>query len=93
MRVSEKPLSVEYAGEILSRYDIERAKGANELRAITRPRLFETSHALAQARLFGLAALGEDGWLKALKLEDYAPRKPRRSRALQQSLFTYPNAI
>jgi hypothetical protein len=45
---------VEYAGEILSRYDVERAKGANELRAITRPRLFETSHVLAQSRLFGI---------------------------------------
>jgi hypothetical protein len=89
----EKTLTVEYAGEILSRYDVERAKGANELRAITRPRLFETSHVLAQSRLFGLDALGEGGWLKALKLEDYAPRKLHQPRALQQSLFAYLEAI
>lgn len=90
----EKTLTVEYAGEILSRYDVQRAKGANELSAITRPRLFASSYyARAQRRLFGLDALGEEGWLKALKLEEYAPRKAQRSRALQQSLFTYPDAI
>jgi hypothetical protein len=29
------------------------------------------------------------GWLKALKLEDYAPRRPVRLRALQEALFPY----
>jgi hypothetical protein len=39
-------------------------------------------------RLFGLAeTLGEEGWLKALKLEDYAPRRSRRPEMLQQVLF------
>jgi hypothetical protein len=56
---------------------------------ITRPRLFETSYMLAQFRLFDLEdALGE-GWLKALKLEEYAPRRTQWSQALQQVLFTY----
>ena len=55
--------------------------------------LFETPFAPDQMRLFGLAeALGEDGWLKALRLEDYAARRPRRPPALQQALFPYHEA-
>jgi hypothetical protein len=45
-------------------------------------------------RLFGLAeTLGEDGWLKVLRLEDYAPRSLRQPEMLQQVLFTYTDAI
>ncbi len=45
-------------------------------------------------RLFGLAeVLGEDGWLKALKLDEYAPRRPRRPRALQGTLFPHLDAL
>jgi hypothetical protein len=48
---------------------------------------------LAQFRLFDLEdALGE-GWLKALKLEEYAPRRPQWSQALQQVLFTYTEVL
>jgi hypothetical protein len=44
-------------------------------------------------RLFGLAeTLGDDGWLKAVRLEDYAPRRNRRSEMLQQVLFAYTEA-
>jgi len=44
-------------------------------------------------RLFGLAeGLGEGGWLKALRLEDYVARRPRRPQALQQALFPYHEA-
>ena len=47
-----------------------------------------------QMRLFGLAeTLGEDGWLKAFKLEDYAPRRSRRPEMLQQVLFAYTDAV
>ena len=53
---------------------------------------FETSFALAQLRLFALDALGESGWLKAMRLEDYAPRRPR-PRALQDVLFPYLDAL
>jgi hypothetical protein len=50
----------------------------------------ETSFLLGQPRLFDLAqALGEEGWLKALKLGEYAPRKPRRPEAPQQVFFAY----
>lgn len=55
------------------------------MRTITRPSLFENSFTLPQLRLFGI----EDfGWLKALKVGEYAPRR-RRTRAIQEVLFPY----
>ncbi|MDP8951494.1 MAG: helix-turn-helix domain-containing protein [Actinomycetota bacterium] len=86
-------LTVEYRGQPLSRYDVGFVAGSEELRAITRPRLFETSYALPQLRLFALSTLGEGGWLKALKLDGYAPRKSRRPRAWQEVLFPYLGAL
>ena len=60
---------------------------------MTKPTLFETPFASGQMRLFGPAkGLGEDGWLKALRLEDYAFRRPRRPGMLQQALFPYHEA-
>ncbi len=55
-----------------------------------RPTLFETPFASGQPRLFGLAeTLGEDGWLKALRVEDYAPRRrPRYPGMLQASALS-----
>jgi hypothetical protein len=45
-------------------------------------------------RLFGLAeTLGEDGWLKALRMADYAPRSARRPDMLEQVLFPYTDAV
>ena len=79
-------LTVEYAGEALSRYDVELDRGNGKPRSFGRPRLFANSYALPQLRLF---ALDEAGWLKALELEGYAPRAPRCPRALQQALFPY----
>jgi len=81
----EKTLTLEHAGQALSRYDVEYAPGdpgeaGKKLAASRRPRLFETSFALAQLRLFGLDCLGESGWLKAMRLEDYAPRRPHPER-------------
>jgi hypothetical protein len=80
---------VEYGGQPLSRYDVEYLPGGG-LAAVTRPRLFETTHALPQLRLFDL---GDTEWLKALKLEGYAPRKPQRPLALQDVLFSYLDAL
>jgi hypothetical protein len=40
-----------------------------------------------------LDVLGEGGWLKALKLEAYASRRPRGLAALQQILFPYTEAL
>lgn len=45
-------------------------------------------------RLFGLAeTLGEEGWLRALRLADYAPRRTRRPEMLQQVLFAFTDAV
>ncbi len=38
-------------------------------------------------------ALGEGGWLKALKLDEYAARARRRPEALQDVLFPYLDAL
>jgi len=64
-----------------------------QLRSVGRPRLFGTSAAAAQLRLFGLDALGEGGWLTTLKLEGYASQRPRGPLALQQTLFPYAKAL
>ena len=87
----EKTLTVEYAGEPLSRYEVEFSADSDKPRKVSRPVLFGTAIALAQARLFGLESLGEGGWLKTLRLEDYAPRKSR-PESLQQVLFPYHEA-
>jgi len=60
---------------------------------VSKPTLFKTPFAPGQMRLFGLAeTLGEGGWLKALRLEDYVARRPRRPPALQQALLPYHEA-
>lgn len=88
---------MEYAGATLSTYEVnsdDADSGARRLREVRSPTLFETSHALRQLRLFDLAeVLGEEGWLKVLRLDDYAARSPRRSEMLQQVLFAYTEAI
>jgi hypothetical protein len=60
---------------------------------VSKPTLFETPFVPGQMKLFALAeALGEDGWLRALRLEDYAARRPRRLSTPQQALFPYHEA-
>jgi hypothetical protein len=44
---------------------------------------------VAQPRLFGLDALGEAGWLKSLRLDGYAPRRPGLPQGLQGALFPF----
>lgn len=85
-------LSVEFAGETLARYEVQYSARTDRLREVKRPRLFETAHrrgSAHQPRLFELADLGEGGWLKALKLGEYAPRRSRRPQDLQGVLFAY----
>jgi putative transposase len=81
-------LTIEHGGEPLSRYDVELVARTGELKAIGRARLYETSHRrnYPQLRVF---ALEEAGWIKALKLDGYAPRGSRQPRALQVSLFPF----
>jgi transposase-like protein len=93
--LAAESLTVEHAGEPLSRYEVKVEAATGKLRSVERPRLFENSHGLRQPqrRLFALDALGETGWLKALRLEGYAPRRPRGPLALQQALFPYAEAL
>ena len=85
-------MAVEYAGRTLSRYDVLLSRDTM-LEEVMNPRLFSTPHVAAQLKLFGLEdALGEAGWLKALRLEGYAVRSRRRPDALQQALFPYHEA-
>ena len=94
----EKTLTVEHAGKPLSSYEVDYDPdggrgGAGRLLRVKEPTLFETPFASGQMRLFGLAeGLGDGGWLKALRLGDYAARRPRRPSALQQALFPYHEA-
>lgn len=88
-------LTAEFAGEALARYEVSYSPAAGgaagRLREVKSPRLFETSHRYSlQLRLFELnVLLGETGWLKALKLEEYSPRRSRQPLALQEVLFAY----
>ena len=63
------------------------------LLAVRCPTVFETSHAPSQQRYFRLDSLGEAGWLEALRLDEYAPRRSWRPSALQQVFFEYTEAI
>lgn len=94
--LGKEGLVVEYAGQTLSRYDISLSEGATKLEDVTNARLFTTGYGRnrPQLRLFGLEeTLGEGGWLKALRLEDYAARRTRRPQMLQEVLFPYLDAI
>jgi len=87
-------LTLAYAGEPLSRYEVDYEAKSSKLLAVRSPTLFENSHrrSLPQPRLFGLEVLGEAGWVKAIKLEEYAPRGLGQPSALQQVLFAYTEA-
>ena len=86
-------MAVEYGGRTLSRYDVSFSRGAATLESVTNPRLYATSYGTGQPKLFALDSLGEGGWLKALKLAGYAARSRRRPEALQQTLFSYLEAL
>lgn len=96
----ENTLTVEHAGEPLSAYEVSYdaaggRSGSGVLLQVSKPILFETPFAPGQMRLFGLTeTLGEDGWLKALRLGDYAPRSSRQPMLQQQVLlFSYAETI
>jgi hypothetical protein len=83
-------LTIEYGGQPLSSYDVELSRETGKPEAVSGERLFGTSYALPQLRLF---ALDEVGWLKALRLEGYAPRRSPVPLALQEVLFPYLDAL
>jgi hypothetical protein len=80
----ENSLVLEHEGEALSRYEAVLFPGSDKLQDVGKPILFETSHRRyrTQERLLGLEEALGAGWLKALKLDEYAPRRPRRPLAL-----------
>jgi hypothetical protein len=85
-------LSVEYEGQTLSRYDVSFSFGKKKLKEVTNPQLFVSRHRPSQLKLFALEEmLGENGWLKALRLEEYAARTRHHTQGLQQEevLFSY----
>ncbi len=90
--MAAESLTLEHGGEPLCHYNVRVEPHTGKLRTVMRPRLFEVSQAFPQPRLFGLESLGEAGWLKALRLGDYAPRMPTSLQGLQQALFPYHEA-
>jgi hypothetical protein len=101
MLLHPKTLTVEHAGEPLSAYEVAydarpqgHGSGISRLLAVKKPMLFVTPFVPHQPRLFGLAeTLSADGWLKSSRLDDYAPRAPRRPGMLQQALFAHTDAV
>jgi hypothetical protein len=60
--LSKENLTIEYEGQLLSRYEISYIPGSSErLREVKNPTLFETPYVLPQRRLFELE---ETEWLK-----------------------------
>jgi transposase len=92
--LGDDELTVEYGGQTLSRYDVSLS-GTAKLENVTNPKLFVTRYRTPRLKLFGLEdVLGEGGWLKALRLEEYAARSRQRPRSLQQEvLFSYLDAL
>jgi transposase len=78
---------------ILRALQSQISQDAAKLETVTNPRLFATPYRTTQPKLFALDALGEGGWLKALRLAGYAARARRRPEALQQALFPYLEAL
>lgn len=66
---------------------------AGKLLQVKSLELFETVHHLPQPRLFDLEETLGNGWLKALRLEDYARRNPYGPQMLQEALFPYLDAL
>ncbi len=81
----EQTLTVEFADEALAQYTVAYQPDKRHFTAVEEPRLFETPHRSPQPFLW---ELGDGEWLKVLRVPAYAPRRPRRSVALQAKLFS-----
>jgi hypothetical protein len=74
-------------------YDAAGGDRSEKLLGVGKPTVFETPFVPGQMRLFGLAeTLGEEGWLKVFRLEDYAPRRSPSPGMLQLLLIPYGEA-
>lgn len=64
------------------------SSGAVNLEGVTNSRLFATPYRTPQLNLFALEdVLGDGGWLKVLRLEEYAPRKSPPAHSLTAGAF------
>jgi hypothetical protein len=82
-------LVAEFAGETLARYEVAYSPSPGRLREVKSPRIFATRYGSWQLRLFGMKEiLGETGWLKAIKMDEYATRGSRMQHSGQQVLFS-----
>jgi hypothetical protein len=81
-------LNVGYAGQTLASYDVFIYADA-KLTEVTNPRLFVTRYRTSQLRLFALDEPGEDGWLRALELDEYAALSQNGPESIQGVLFFY----
>ncbi len=88
--LDEENLTVEYQGETLSRYEVALQARTGRLTEVKSPQLFDTAHRMAQLRLFDLA---EIRWLRALRANDYAPRRAYPAQDLQEALFPYAEVL
>lgn len=90
--LSKENLTIEYEGQLLSRYEVSYIPGSSEhFREVKSQTLFETPYVLPQGRLFELE---ETEWLKAVKVGEYAlRRRSQRAQALQEALFSYTEAL
>jgi transposase len=77
-------LTVHFAEEPLAQYKVAYASNEKRLRQVTEPRLFETPFQSPQLFLWerGLA-----DWHLVLRLPEYAPRRRKRTLAVQPLLF------
>ncbi len=80
-------LSVEFAEQPLSRYEVKYQPDGRRLREIAHPKLFETRYRSIQPHLW---ELGEGEWLKVYRVPEYAPRRRRELVGEQGALFDPP---
>ncbi len=76
-------LTVAFADEPLARYTVRYQPNKKHLRAVTAPELFETPFRSPQLPLW---ELGNEEWLKVLRVPEYAPRRRHVSRHIQATL-------
>lgn len=88
--LDEENLTVEHQGETLSRYEIAFQIETGLLTEVSKPQLFETAHRSPQPRLFDLSGIL---WLRALRANDHASRRPQRPQGLQREFFPHAQAL
>jgi hypothetical protein len=81
-------LTVEYASDTLSQYQVAYAPDGRHLRQVTEPQLFETRYPSPQPFLPGFDALD---WQPILRLPAYQVRRRHRAPAIPAPLFELPD--